>query len=224
MTSQEIQSRIEELENRKKELSKQNRANVARFERAKQAVIGGNIESKDAEITDLQQKQNVYQSVVETIENELVSLKEELETVLPKEKRESALKLLFQAAAEAANEAARYEQTRREFNDLCRSYSQKMLENERQIRARRDVFYRAFLELVPNYSKAGFSNSYEPEIENEINAVFDELRARGANLDPIRSRLFSRYSRLLALDSDDFKLSELEFSEIINLAMKIAAR
>ena len=225
MTSNEIEKRIGELESRKTELSKERRAANARFERAKQSLIAGKTESKALELNDLQQTMAVYDSTFKTIDEQLAALRADLEIVLSSEKREAILNALVEAANEAARLADEYEQNRREFNDACLNYSEKMSENVRQIRARRNLLYQKFGELVPNFQKTVYS--YEPEIEKAMNDVFDELRSRGANLEAIRSRLFSGSDRIFALDSDDstaLKLSELEFSEVISLAMKILIR
>jgi chromosome segregation ATPase len=220
MTSTDIKNRIAELESRKTELSKERRAANARFERAKQSLIAGKLESKADELNDLQQKIAIWDSTFKTIDEQLTALQTELEIVLPKEKREIILNALVELSNEATLTVESYVKNRTELGDLLEISCQKLLADERQFRATKREFENTFSEVVPNYQRAWRS---EPEIEAQIEAVFAELVERGANLKAVRSRLFSRSSGRTLLDSD-FQLPEHEFSEAIYTAKEIAAR
>ncbi len=143
-----------------------------------------------------------------------------MEKVLQIEAFEKSLDEICEMDSQMESVANLHEKKLIELDAHISKYSSEIISFKSEAAKIQSEFWTAVQILIPSVNKT--ASAYLPEIEQQIEQLFEKLRAKGARLSALRAdRVFNEFNSVLN-DSSAYSPPKLEFGDVLNLALKAA--
>jgi ribosome-associated translation inhibitor RaiA len=219
--SRKIKREILILLERKAFLAKDKDVAVQALNLAKQALIKG----KGGDVFAIQEAQSSYNalnSTILSIDSQIENRKHELEKVTLIEKEEIALAQIVELDANMESVANLHGKKLAELDAHISRYASEILSLRSEASQIQKDFRIAVQQLIPKVNKLSYAHL--PDVEKDVENLFEKLRAKGAKLEALRAdRVFNEFQSVLS-DSGAYSPPQLENVEVIILSLKAASR